>query len=341
MTELRHVLTSEMFDRELLDKLFISAESMRRRLETDRGEAELTQLMAGVRCMLFFEETSTRTHGSFREAADNLGMRVHEFRDPRISSMYKGEALLHSIRVMIGIHRPRILVARLAQKGMVGRTVELCEEYSNGKRPIWVINAGDGDGEHPTQSLVDTYTIWRKFGTLNNLTIVLSGDLLMGRTVHSLVRLMTLFEGNRFILVSPEECALPDDLKALMDERGAPYQETHEIKDALREADVAYQTRVQLERFKGEMAERLIEAAKKCQIGREELACLRKDAILLHPLPIDQKQCEITNDISDHAVAPLERRVGEFQKFWCFDQSDNGPVIRMALFDWGWSNMKE
>ena len=190
-----------------------------------------------------FYEPSTRTRFSFEAAMLRLGGQLIGFDNPDFSSVSKGESLVDTIRTVacyadLGVIRhPREGTAKLVSKGL-----------SNFEMPI--INAGDGGHEHPTQTLTDLMTIRHEKGTCNNLTIGLCGDLLFGRTVHSLIKALKRYEGNKFVLISPKELKLPDSVKDLLDDDD--YIETDNLDDVIDDLDILYMTRVQRERFVNE-----------------------------------------------------------------------------------------
>ncbi len=252
---------------------------------------------------LFFEP-STRTRLSFEAAMLELGGSVLGFSSASSSSSAKGESVGDTIRT-VGCYAD-IIAMRHPKEGApivgAGRTV------------VPIINAGDGGHFHPTQTLADILTIKRRLGRLSGLKIGLCGDLKFGRTVHSLIDAMQRYEGNSFVLISPDELRLPDYVKAGMDKAGANWSETRDLEGAMPELDILYMTRVQRERFFNE--EDYIRLKDSYVLMRAKLAGARDDMIVMHPLP---RVNEISVDVDEDPRAAY------------FDQVLNGKHIRMAL----------
>ena len=252
-----------------------------------------------------FYEPSTRTRFSFEAAMLRLGGQLIGFDNPDFSSVSKGESLVDTIRTVacyadLGVIRhPREGTAKLVSKGL-----------SNFEMPI--INAGDGGHEHPTQTLTDLMTIRHEKGTCNNLTIGLCGDLLFGRTVHSLIKALKRYEGNKFVLISPKELKLPDSVKDLLDDDD--YIETDNLDDVIDDLDILYMTRVQRERFVNE--EEYLRLKDYFVLDNKKLQNARDDMLILHPLPRNE---EIAEEVDvDHRA-----------KY--FTQARYGMFVRMAL----------
>lgn len=251
-----------------------------------------------------FYEPSTRTKMSFQTAMFRLGGEVIGFDNPQNSSVSKGETLKDTISVISGY--ADIIVIRNPLEG----AAMAASMYS--KSPI--INAGDGGHLHPTQTLTDLVTLSNEKGTLNNLCIGFVGDLKYGRTVHSLIKTMTRFRANSFVLVSTPELALPHYVKDIMDAAGCKYVEVPTLAEAIPMCDVLYMTRIQQERF----ATREEYEAQKGHfiLDRATLALGKPDLKILHPLP---RVDEITIDVDDDPRAKY------------FDQTVYGMYARMAL----------
>jgi len=253
---------------------------------------------------LFFEP-STRTRLSFEAAMEFLGGKVISSPNAaQNSSSTKGESLADTIKIvscyadMIAIRHPLEGSAFVAAKNT----------------SIPIINAGDGGHCHPTQTLADLLTINRYKGTFENLTIGLCGDLLYGRTVHSLINAMSRFKGNKYILISPAELRLPDYVKELMDKCGIEYEETADLNSAIPKLDILYMTRIQKERFRNpDTYERLKDSY--C-LTRENMELAKEDMCLLHPLP---------------RVNEISTKVDGDKRAAYFDQALNGKFMRMAL----------
>lgn len=251
-----------------------------------------------------FYEPSTRTQMSFQTAMLRLGGQFIGFDDPRNSSVSKGESLKDTIRVVSGY--ADIIVMRNPLEG----AAQAAALYSR----VPVINAGDGGHLHPTQTLTDVVTLHHKKGRLDNLTVGLCGDLKHGRTVHSLIKTLTRFPKNKFMLISTPELGVPQYIKDLMDAGGASYQEVHTLEEAMPVLDVLYMTRIQKERFTSEdayQAQRGVYVLDSSKIKRA-----KQSLCVLHPLP---RVDEITVDMDDDPRACY------------FDQAEYGVFARMAL----------
>ncbi|MBQ1286267.1 MAG: aspartate carbamoyltransferase [Lachnospiraceae bacterium] len=253
---------------------------------------------------LFFEP-STRTRLSFEAAMQSLGGSVISLPSAdKASSSTKGESVADTIKIvncyadMIAMRHPLEGSALVAAR--------------NSSTPI--INAGDGGHCHPTQTMADLLTIHRYKGRFDHLVIGLCGDLLYGRTVHSLINAMSRYPDNRYILIAPEELKLPDYVKEMMDEKGVAYEETTDLNAAIPQLDILYMTRIQRERFKDPANyEKLKDSF--C-LTVENMTLAKEDMCLLHPLP---------------RVNEISAKVDGDPRAAYFDQALNGKFMRMAL----------
>ena len=251
-----------------------------------------------------FYEPSTRTQMSFQTAMLRLGGRIIGFDNPGNSSVSKGESLKDTVRVVSGY--ADIIVIRHPLEG----TALAASMYS--KSPI--VNAGDGGHLHPTQTLTDLVTLSQEKGSLSGLTIGLCGDLRNGRTVHSLIKTMTRFEGNRFVLISTKELSVPQYIRDCIVQSGSEYTEAESLNGAIGQLDVLYMTRIQKERFKN--AQEYEKQKGVFVLDEPKLAKAKRNLKILHPLPrID----EISVDIDDDPRAIY------------FEQAEYGMYARMAL----------
>lgn len=315
----KHIISVDQFQREDLDILFDAATSIRKRIRThDRG---LTELCAGkVMASLFFE-ASTRTDMSFQSAMRRLGGDVIAVSNGvRFSSMYKGENLSDTIRAT-GCYSDVIVL----------RHPEIGSSYEAGyyldrlnKRidnPTAVISGGDGIGEHPTQALLDTFTIFDQKKSLNNLTIALVGDLKYGRTVHSLAKLIAYYNAShvKLCFVSPTSLTMPAAITELVRAHGIEVIETDNLLQVIPDIDVIYWTRIQEERFDDADAYEKIKG--RFIMTPAVLAQARAEAILMHPLPRKQEM----GTRADHDILDEDRRSVYFE------QMENGMFVRMAL----------
>lgn len=251
---------------------------------------------------LFFEP-STRTRLSFESAVQRMGGRVIGFSDPSSSSVQKGESLKDTI----------LTVAQYADLIVIRHPLEGSARWAAEVSPVPVINAGDGANQHPTQCLLDLFTIKQSQSKLENLSIALVGDLKYGRTVHSLIQALSYFNPT-FYLVSPEELKLPYEYKMFIEERNIKYYETTDINEYLNVSDIVYVTRVQRERFSDPMEYEKVKNA--YVIKASMLKDVKKNMKILHPLP---------------RVNEINVDVDETDKAYYFQQALNGVFTRMAI----------
>lgn len=251
-----------------------------------------------------FYEPSTRTQMSFQTAMLRLGGTIIGFDNPATSSVAKGENIKDTTKIVSGY--ADIMVMRHPSPGSV-KAAALTADCP-------VINAGDGGHLHPTQTLTDLLTLKEEKGTLKGLTIGFCGDLKNGRTVHSLIKAMSCFEGNKFVLVSTKELALPVYIKDILAAGGIEYEEISDLDKAINKLDVLYMTRIQAERF---ASQELYEAQKGNYIlDNAKMAKAKDDMIVLHPLPrVDEIAVEVDDD----------------PRAMYFKQAKYGMFIRMAL----------
>lgn len=253
---------------------------------------------------LFFEP-STRTRLSFEAAMLELGGSILGFSSAASSSATKGESVGDTVKIVscyadiIAMRHPKEGAPMLASM----------------KSDVPIINAGDGGHSHPTQTLADLLTIKREKGRLDNLTIGLCGDLMFGRTVHSLIKAMSRYEGIKFILISPDELKIPDYIRTeVLDRNNIPYKEVYTMDEVMGELDVLYMTRVQKERFFNEAD--YIRLKDTYILDNSKLALAHPDMSILHPLP---RVNEIAVEVDDDPRACY------------FRQALNGKYVRMAL----------
>jgi aspartate carbamoyltransferase len=273
------------------------------RFEEQLAAGESLDNMAGKTMAALFFEPSTRTRLSFEAAMQRLGGSVISIADPRTSSAAKGESMADAVRVVEGY--ADAIVMRHPRKGSAQEAADAVT--------IPVINGGDGAGQHPTQALLDIYTIRKEKGTLDGLTVALAGDLKNGRTVHSLVYLLARFD-TRLIFVAPEQLRMPPEITDGLLARDVDISETDSLSEAVRESDVLYMTRIQKERFE-DPAE--YDRLKGAYILDAAMVDQAKDGItIMHPLP---RVNEIKEDVDAYEGAAY------------FRQAHNGVPVRMAL----------
>jgi len=293
------IISVRQFSRENLAYIFGVADEMRavvRRVGS-------TDLLKGHVLACVFYEPSTRTSSSFIAAMSRLGGSVIPINEVRYSSVTKGESLPDTIRTLESY--ADVIVLRHPEVG----ASQVAAEYA--RKPI--INAGDGVGEHPTQALLDLYTIQTELGTIDGLHVAMVGDLRYGRTVHSLARLLCLYDV-RMTFVSPEILRLPLDVMNEIKDHGKEVRETYNVQEIIADVDVLYVTRVQRERFADQAQ---YEEVKDYYVITPELMSRAKERmIVMHPLP---RVNEISYALDNDPRAAY------------FRQMENGMYIRMAL----------
>ena len=300
-SRLRHVIESQQFTRSLLEDLLARAEEIKGEPHRFSG-----RLNGRVMAALFYEP-STRTRLSFEAAMLRLGGQTMGTDNAReFSSAAKGETLEDTIRIVSGY--ADVIVLRHNEEGAAKRAAAVST--------VPVINAGDGPGQHPTQALLDLYTIRDELGRIDGLKIAMVGDLANGRTVRSLTYLLSKFRQIKIWFVAPPQVAMRDDLKAHLDEHHIPWEETQDLDAVLPEVDVVYQTRIQKERFVDPAEYAALKGI--YRIDDRALGLMRKYAIVMHPLPrVDEIAPEVDAD----------------PRAAYFRQARNGLHIRMALLD--------
>ncbi len=251
---------------------------------------------------LFFEP-STRTRLSFESAVNRLGGRVIGFSEASSSSVAKGESLKDTI----------LTVANYSDLIVMRHPVEGSARWAAEVSPVPIVNAGDGANQHPTQTMLDLYSIRKTQGTLNNQKIVMVGDLKYGRTVHSLLLAMSRFNAS-FVFISPKELQMPVEFKLFLQEKGLKYEEHTELAENIKDADIVYMTRVQRERFSDPMEYERVKNA--YVLRRHMLEGTKANMRVLHPLP---RVNEIHVDVDDSPKA------------YYFQQAKNGVYARMAI----------
>lgn len=308
-----HTLFAQQFDRELLERLCNLANRIRFINKSKEGALYLKNLLTHKRAMLYFSQPSSRTFLSHLNACQLLGLTTSSVRDAATSSEAKGESKTDTVRTFSSY--VDMIIMRCPEKGLAE---QMAWELSNSDRPIPILNAGSGKDQHPTQALLDIYTLIRSFetkGGLDGRTVVFCGDLLRGRTVRSLSYLLTNFNDVKQIFVAPKELQVPEDVIEILKEKGVSYEISDDLKSATKVADAVYMTRIQDEwdESKGESAK--IDTSR-FKFGAEELALLKPDGCILHPLP---RRDEIAT-CCDHDPRAM---------YW--RQMRNGMWIRAAL----------
>lgn len=294
-----HILESQQFDEAYIKKVFELANYMK------EHKHEVSNELKGKVVVLLFYQPSTRTRLSFETAANLLGAITEMTENAQeFSSASKGETLQDTIRT-INAYADFIVMRHKDNDS---------SEIASTASEVPIINAGSGTGQHPTQALLDLFTIYNKLKKTENLTIALIGDLARGRTVNSLVYLASKFPGNKFYFVAPDNSRVKYGIKKHLDEHNVEYIETADMNEAMKNSDVVYMTRIQKEYFDDE--EEYEKAKGKFKIGPEEMKIMKEDAILMHPLPrVDEIDIEVDKD--PRAIY--------------FEQAQNGLFVRMAI----------
>jgi len=300
-SRMRHVIESQQFSRALLEELFARAEEIKREPHRFMGR------LAGQVMAALFYEPSTRTRLSFEAAMLRLGGQTMGTDNAReFSSAAKGETLEDTIRIVSGY--ADVIVVRHSEEGAARRAAAVSD--------VPIINAGDGPGQHPTQALLDLYTIRAELAKIDGVRVAMVGDLANGRTVRSLTYLLSKFKDIKLWFVAPPQVSMRDDLKAHLDEHNVPYTETQDLDAVLPEVDVVYMTRIQKERFTDPAAYDAVKGI--YRIDKNAMGRMRKYGVLMHPLP---RVDEISPEVDDDPRSAY------------FRQARNGLHIRMALLD--------
>ncbi len=295
----RNLIEPMDFTLEELDEIFNLADKI---IEEPKNFAHACD--GNILATLFYEP-STRTRFSFEAAMLRLGGQIIGFSEPNSSSTAKGESIADTIRTVACYSD--IAVMRHPKEG----APQIAAQYSE----IPVINAGDGGHQHPTQTLTDLLTIRKTKGRLDNLTIGCCGDLKFGRTVHSLIKALSRYNNNKFILISPQELEIPEYIKKeILQKKNIEFKQVRTMEEAMEEIDILYMTRVQRERFFNE--EDYIKLKDTYILDNLKMKLAKKDMIVLHPLPrVNEIDYEVDND--SRAIY--------------FKQAKYGMYVRMAL----------
>ena len=308
-----HTLFAQQFDRPLLERLVALANRIRFINKSREGALYLKNVLAHKRAMLYFSQPSSRTFLSHLAACQILGITTGSVRDASTSSEFKGESKEDSIRTFSSYFD--MIIMRSPEQGLAEK---MAWELSNSSRPVPILNAGSGKDQHPTQALLDIYTLIRSFektGGVDGRTVVFCGDLMRGRTVRSLSYLLTNFKDVKQIFVAPQELQVPADVVMILAKKGISFEVGDNLKEAVRVADAVYMTRIQDEWDGAKGASARIDTSR-FKFGAEELALLKPDGCLLHPLP---RRDEIAT-CCDHDPRAM---------YW--RQMRNGMWIRAAL----------
>jgi aspartate carbamoyltransferase catalytic subunit len=299
--DMHHIIEAQQFDMPTLLRLIETTQNMEK-VVADGGTSEFRKRIMAT----LFYEPSTRTRFSFETAMYRLGGNVISTENAaEFSSVAKGETLEDTVRILNGY--ADVLVIRHYEVGSAKRAASVSR--------VPVINAGDGAGQHPTQALLDLYTIYKEIGSIDGLRIAMVGDLAQGRTVRSLTYLLSKFQDIKIYFVAPLLLKMKEDILDHLREKDVWYTEETDLDKVLPEVNVVYQTRIQKERFGDRIGD-----YEKCRgvyvINSQTLRLLRGNAIVMHPLPrLDEIAMEVDSD----------------PRAAYFRQAQNGLYVRMAL----------
>ena len=306
-----HILSVNQFERAHVERIFDVAD----RMEPYARRRRVTKVLDGAILGSMFFEPSTRTRVSFGSAFNLLGGEVRETTGFEQSAIAKGESLYDTARVLSGYSD--VIAMRHPAEGSVA-------EFAAASR-VPVINGGDGSNEHPSQALLDLYTIRSELAALgrgiDGLRIAMVGDLRFGRTVHSLCKLLRLFDKVQVVLVSPEELQMPGDIVELMRSAGHDVLESDQLEASIAHVDIVYSTRIQEERFSSQAEADLYRGRFRLNQSIYTHHC-EPNTVIMHPLPRDSRDNarELDDDLNDNPNLAI------------FRQTDNGVLVRMALF---------
>ena len=297
--ENKHLIDPMDFSIEELDEIFCLAQDIM------KCPKKYSKICDGKILATLFYEPSTRTRFSFEAAMMRLGGKVLGFSEPNSSSASKGESLADTIK-MVSIYSD-IIAMRHPLEG----SARVATQFSS----VPIINAGDGGHQHPTQTLADLLTITCLKGNLTGHTIGICGDLRYGRTVHSLIKAMSRYEGTKFILISPKELRIPAYIREeFIQKKNIEFKEVERLDDVIEELDILYMTRIQKERFFNE--EEYLRLKDSYILDAEKMKSAKEDMIVMHPLPrVNEISMEVDND----------KRASYFKEAEC------GMYVRMAL----------
>ena len=306
-----HILSINQFQRQDVERVFAVADQM----QPYAQRKKVTRVLEGAILGNMFFEASTRTRVSFGSAFNLLGGEVRETAGFESSALVKGESLQDTARVLSGFSD--VICMRHPQEGSVA-------DFASASR-VPVMNGGDGANEHPTQALLDLYTIRNEVAdkgrSIDGLKIAMIGDLRHGRTVHSLSKLLSLYNAIEVVLVSPEELTLPDAIVEQMRSAGVKVTVSHELTAGITDVDIVYSTRIQEERFPSKEEADLYRGKFRLNQAIYTEFC-QANTVIMHPLPRDSRADanELDVDLDNNPNLAI------------FRQTDNGVVVRMALF---------
>lgn len=301
--KLPSIIKSQQFDIKILNEIFATAQEMEIVVKAGSSNILTNKIMATL-----FYEPSTRTRLSFESAMERLGGAVLTTENAKeFSSATKGETIEDTVRIVESY--ADVIVIRHYREGAAERAAEVAT--------VPIVNAGDGSGQHPTQALLDLYTIQKELGKITSLSIAMVGDLAHGRTVRSLAYLLAKYKGVKLYFVAPKSLRMGQDIKTYLKNHKIEFTEESSLNAVAPKVDVIYQTRIQRERFvEKENLEEYEEAHGQYIIDQSILNLMKKDSIIMHPLP---------------RAGEIKREVDKDHRAAYFRQAQNGLYIRMAL----------
>lgn len=306
-------LFAQQLTRELLEELFTIADNLRKITKTKEGADHASSLLSDKRAMLYFVQPSTRTFLSFLNACHLLGIKTSEIRDTSTSSEVKGESSEDTVRTFSSY--VDLIIMRHPTPGFVEKTAWLMNRT---KRPVPVINAGSGKDQHPTQALLDVYTLHKSFdGEIDGKKIVMVGDLKRGRTVRSLSYLMKNYKNVSLAFVSPKEFKMEPDILGFLKKHSIPYVETADFMSVMPEADAIYMTRIQDEHDTSGESRKVDYSP--FYFKKEHLKIIKPSCVIMHPLP-RRDEIETAVDEDPRAI------------YW--RQERNGMWVRAAMISY-------
>lgn len=292
---MKHVLSSKQYTREELEEIFELTDKIKKNPKHYKSKLE-DKIIA-----IMFYEPSTRTRLSFETAALKLGAKTIGAENAgEFSSAAKGETIQDTVKVIAGY----------ADAMVIRHKSETSAEDAASVNKIPILNAGSGKGEHPTQALLDLYTIKEKKGKIDGVKVAILGDLLYGRTIHSLIRLLSLYNNVEIYGLSKNAFELPQKYIDMLKEKGIEYKKCGSFEDLPKDLDVIYHTRIQAERFEGDFGK------EEYIVDKKVLDKFSENTILMHPLP---------------RVIEISEEVDEDPRACYFEQANNGLYVRMAL----------
>lgn len=319
---LSYLIFSQQFDRENLEQLFFLADKIRELSKTKSGADWLQTLLSHKRSTLFFSQPSTRTFKSFYNACHILGIKITELRDGTSSSQKKGESPEDTILTFASY--TDLIIMRNVEEHLAEKSAWLLNKKN---RVIKVINAGSGKDQHPTQSLLDAYTLDIAFKNkkgIDGKTIAIVGDLKRGRAARSLIYILKNFKNVKLILISPDSLKIEPDVRKFLIKNKMNFTESNDLNGKIKNADVIYMTRMQDEYDVNNESQNI--EYWKFHLKKSHLKLIKKDAIIMHPLP---RRDEIDIDVDDDSRA------------WYWKQERNGMWARAALIAYMFGLQKE